>query len=94
MAKSKFDSNELVKFLTSKWKNTPCPMCHVGSFNVSDTIYELREFNQGALVIGGAPIIPVIPIICNNCGNTVLVNALLSGAIEAPKKEGDKDNAK
>ena len=38
------------------------------------------EFNQGNLVLGGQ-LVPVVPVVCNNCGNTVLVNAILAGLI-------------
>lgn len=43
-----------------------------------DTLFELRQFNEGSMVIGG-PLIPVIPISCGNCGNTVMINAIAAG---------------
>jgi hypothetical protein len=61
-------------------------MCGTGNWNVSDSIFELREYNQGNLVVGGGPIIPIIPITCDNCGNTVFVNAILAGLIEQKSK--------
>jgi len=36
------------------------------------------------MIIGGVPIVPVIPVTCSNCGNTVLVNALMTKAITPP----------
>ncbi len=87
----KFKSEKFINHLKEKWGGRPCPQCGVGNWGVSDTVYELREFNQGNFVIGGVPIMPVIPVTCNNCGNTILVNAMLSGAIEPPpKKEEEK----
>ena len=56
-------------------------MCGIGGWNVQDSTYQLLEFNQGSLVIGG-PVIPVIPIVCNNCGNTLLVNAIIAGVLK------------
>jgi hypothetical protein len=91
---TKFDSARFIDYLKSKWEGRACPLCGVGNWNVSESIFELREFNKEAFVIGGAPIVPVIPVTCANCGNTVLVNAIISGALESDKKEKGDANAK
>lgn len=44
------------------------------------------EFNKGGLVIGGQ-VIPIIPITCDNCANTLFVNAILSGVLKANEVE-------
>jgi len=82
----KVDSQKLLNHLNSKWQGRPCQMCGVGNWTVSDSIFELREYNQGNMVIGGGPLIPVVPVTCNNCGNTVFVNAIKAGLIEPNKK--------
>jgi predicted nucleic-acid-binding Zn-ribbon protein len=89
---NKMNVNKLLKHLNDKWGNIACPMCGSSGWNVSDTIYELREFHGGNLVLGNGPIVPIVPVSCNNCGNTVLVNALLSGAIDKPNIESEKNN--
>ena len=91
---AKFKSSEFINHLKSKWQGRPCPLCGVGNWNVSDTVYEFREFRHGDFVIGGVPIVPVIPVTCNNCGNTILVNAIVSGAVEPPKQEKEEKNGK
>lgn len=78
---------KFLNHLNSKWGNKPCPMCSSSGWNVSENIFELREFHGGDIVLGNGPIIPVIPVSCNNCGNTVFVNAIISGAIEKPNNE-------
>ena len=83
----KINSEILIKHLQTKWKGQKCQMCCEGNWNISDTIFELREYNQGSLVIGGGPIIPVIPITCDNCGNTILINAIKAGVIEIKKNK-------
>lgn len=82
----KVDTEKLLSHLKSKWQGRPCLMCGTGNWNISDSIFELREYNQGNLVLGGGPIIPVVPITCDNCGNTVFVNAIKAGLIESNKK--------
>jgi hypothetical protein len=78
---TKIDGTRLIEHLRQKWMGRPCPMCGVGNWNVQDTTFELREFNEGNLIVGGGPIIPIVPVICSNCGNTVLVNALSAGLV-------------
>jgi hypothetical protein len=87
---AKFDTEQLLTHLRVKWANRPCPMCGQGPWQVQDSIFQLLEFSEGGLTIGG-PVIPVIPVACTNCGNTVLVNAIVSKALvqQVPeKKEG------
>ena len=79
---AKFDGQKAIDHLQEKWAGRPCPLCGVGSWNVHDSTYQLTEYNQGSMVIGG-PVIPLIPVICNNCGNTVLINALTAGILKA-----------
>ena len=78
---AKFDGNKVIAHFRAKWAGRSCPMCGIGRWNVQDSTYQLLEFNQGSLVFGG-PVIPVIPVVCNNCGNTLLVNAIIAGVIE------------
>jgi hypothetical protein len=78
---AKFDGQKVIEHLKAKWAGRPCPLCLVGNWNVHDSTFQLTEFNEGSMVIGG-PVIPVIPVICNNCGNTVLVNAITAGLIK------------
>ena len=81
---SKIDTEKLIKFIDSKWHASVCPMCGVRAWGVSEKVFELREFNEGNLVIGGpnSVISPVIPVTCRNCGNTVFINALSTGLLE------------
>lgn len=89
---AKIDEKKIISHLKEKWEARLCPMCGKGPWNVQDSTYQLMEFNEGAFVVGG-PVIPVIPITCGNCGNTVLVNAILSGIMQSsapPYKEETK----
>ena len=80
------DFAHLLDFLQAKWQNRPCPMCGGGPWQVEDTPYQLTQFQQGGFLIG-APVVPVAVITCGNCGNTVLVNALLAKVIPSPAKQ-------
>jgi hypothetical protein len=80
------DTDKLVKFLEERWGQVPCPMCHHTEWSVGDIITQLTQYAGGALVAGG-PVYPLIPVVCRNCGNTVLVNAVVTGAIASQTQE-------
>lgn len=63
----------------------PCALCGKVEWELSDRIYELREFSGGGLLVGGS-IYPVIAMTCRVCGTAVLLNAIVLGLIdrEAP----------
>ena len=84
---AKFNSEKFLNHLKKKWEGRPCPLCGIGNWNISDSVFELRKFHGGNLVISGGPVVPIVPVTCSNCGNTIMVNALLSGAVEKPEKE-------
>ncbi|MBI2175021.1 MAG: hypothetical protein HYU33_07475 [Candidatus Omnitrophica bacterium] len=80
-----FDSQALIKYLNEKWAGRKCAQCGVGNWQIQDSLFELRQFSGGGLVVGG-PLIPVVPVTCANCGNTVLVNAILAGVLPKPEE--------
>jgi len=86
--KPEFDGHELRAYLEHKWGPVSCQMCRQGTWVIGNSLFELREYHGGAVVFGGAPIVPIIPITCSNCGHTVLINALVAGLL---KKNGGSD---
>lgn len=77
-----FDSEKVFRHLFTKWYNRKCPMCKAKNWGVSDSIYELKGFNQKEQSSGATPIIPVIPVTCENCGNTILINAIAADIVK------------
>ena len=86
------DSEKFIEHLKGKWGARKCPMCNSGNFNVSENVFELREYKGGGLILGGAPIVPVVPVTCMNCGNTILVNSLVSGVTDSDEKEKKEED--
>jgi hypothetical protein len=84
----KVDTPKLIKYLSDKWQGKPCPMCGHAGWSVQDYVFELSVFQRGGLVVGGGPLVPVVPVFCDNCGNTVLVNAISAGVVEREIKDG------
>ena len=48
---NKPDGEEIIEFIHSHWSNQICPMCGGRAWNVSDKIFELREFNDANFVL-------------------------------------------
>lgn len=76
------NQDKLINILNEKWGNRPCNMCGTGNWLVSDKVFELREFNNGDLIIGGGPITPLVTITCSECGNTILINPIVIGVLD------------
>lgn len=80
--------NKAIDTLSSFLK-TPCSVCESKDWILNDTIFELREFQGGGLVIGGkSSVFPVITVICKHCGNTLFFNAIQLGLIQKEKEDG------
>jgi len=73
-----------VSHLKQKWAERSCPICRAQVWNVPNSLFELREFSGGGLVIGGdMSLFVVVPIICEECGYTHLFSATRSGLLKA-----------
>lgn len=80
----------LLNKLNREWRLRTCPICMSTNWTIIDKVFELREFNGGDFVVGGGSILPLIPLTCNNCGYTHLINPFVTGAIPRPEENGEK----
>jgi len=89
MASYEIEGGRVLQFLDEKWKPPgSCPVCRKLGWNVSDTLFEVREYHKGGLVVGGSTV-PFIMATCGNCGYTLFFNAIVAGIVERPGgKEG------
>jgi len=86
----KVDKADLQKALQSSYSDgsTKCLLC--GGQMVWDlTVFELREYNKGSLVLGGkdSSLAPLIIATCQSCGHVEFFNAIKLGLIDP--KTGD-----
>jgi len=72
-----------------------CPVCTNNQFSLAGGFTNdfLMDNIQGGLVIGG-PVLPSLPIVCTNCGNTFFLNARVLGVSEEPVKDEKKKEEK
>jgi hypothetical protein len=62
------------------WKDKKCPFCGEKAWVFSDKIFELKEFQEGNIILGeGTSFFPVIPIICGKCTHTIFLSAVKLG---------------
>ena len=90
LSMTKIDPKKIIEHLDKRWKDKTCPVCHSDKWSLGDQIFEIREFNEGNLIVDSGPIFPVIPIVCDSCGNVVLLNAIKAGFLENKKDENSK----
>jgi len=72
-----------------------CPVCTNDNFSLAGGFTQdfLMDKIGGALFLGG-PVLPSIPIVCTNCGNTFFLNTRVLGIDfdERKKEVKDKEN--
>jgi hypothetical protein len=70
---------KLVQFIQIKWKLDDCPVCRkTETYDVSEQVYQIVEYPEMGR-LSGEVVAPIVPVTCRNCGNTILVNALVAG---------------
>lgn len=81
MKLSDVNFKKINEHIAKKWQApVACPVCKQNNWSVSSEILELREFHGGSMVIGrSSAVVPIVPVTCSNCGNTVLFNPLVAG---------------
>jgi hypothetical protein len=81
MKLSEEDYKKITQHIAEKWQApVACPVCRKNNWSVSQEVLELREFHGGSMVVGGnSAIVPITPVTCSSCGNTVLFNPLVAG---------------
>ena len=91
-------AQKFIEYITRATDNKPiiCPICGKSQWSVNNVVTEMREFQNGNLIIGGeSSIMPFVSITCNNCANTLFVNAIIAGIVSPQEKqEKQKDNQK
>ena len=78
-----------IGIITNKLSNVKieCSTCGHKELTLVDRVMEFREFNDGNLIIGGSSsVVPVILLMCKNCGEMKMFNAVVLGVIDNEEK--------
>jgi hypothetical protein len=76
--------HDIVSLFRSKFpKGIPaCGLCAAEKWFFDDVLYELRESQAQHLFSSrDAKVFPVLVVTCSNCGNTHMINALVTGVV-------------
>jgi len=70
--------NKIISFLEEKKPGGhKCSVCQRNEWQVFGKIFQMRQFRMA-----GGIVIPCVMIVCTNCGNTHLFNAISLGIID------------
>jgi hypothetical protein len=64
-----------------------CPICQTRSWTILPQLVTPLVYAEGGLLLGGASY-PHFVLVCNNCGNSQFINAVITGLVEPKKPEG------
>ncbi len=86
------ERKKISEMLREKGVPEKCPLCGQGKFRLPDSIAFIHVFEPGKTIetLGGqvefgwfpAGSMPCLILICNNCGNTILLNLKMTGLWE------------
>lgn len=78
----KVNQEKLINTINQKWLSKNCPMCGKNNWNIgTDMITMLGVSEDTSIQIGGR-ITPVVPVTCNECGNTIYINPLAINCVD------------
>lgn len=70
--------------LKNKWKNRKCIFCNNDKWVITDSILELREFDEKRSLLGkGEQVMPVVSLMCSGCYHTIFLSAIKLGIIDS-----------
>lgn len=78
---AKLDSEKFLRVIKEKWSNKRCSMCGKNEWVIEESIVTpLFVGEDGGIQLGGK-YIPLVPVTCVNCGNTMLINPKVTNTL-------------
>ena len=85
----KIDTSKVEEWLNSQWLGPKqCPVCGNNDWLIFPRAYEMREYQGGDFVMPGS-VVPLVAVMCNVCGHTLLFNGLALRVVERAKGGGE-----
>ncbi len=75
------EKKRLVEKINEIWGDTTCPICQKHDWTTSGEIYTPSLINEQGRIDLGKKMLPLMPITCSNCGNTLFINGKVLGCI-------------
>lgn len=78
----RINRERLIENINRNWSTKNCPMCGGNNWAISDDVMAMMRVGENNDIMLGGRITPVVPVICNECGNTVLINPIVARCTE------------
>lgn len=76
------NQTKTIEKLNQKWTHSKeCECCGADNWSLSDKISSPMHMEGNSIALGGS-ISPQITVVCNNCGNIKLFNAIILGLMK------------
>lgn len=86
----KYDKNKVSEWINENLPDAlKCPICGESKYFLMDKVWELGEFEPGPGF--GRQVLPVVAMMCNVCGHTILFNAIAVRAVKRSDAQGGSD---
>ena len=73
------------------WENKICEICNEKNWNLGDNIFVLKEYHCIVNPFKKKEMVqPIFTILCRNCGNMKIINAIVFGIVN--NKSGEFNN--
>lgn len=82
------DVDKVVAWLKLWWHNQTCPICGNAGFSISEELVQTVSYPDAAVSRGAG--YPMVMLICNSCGYTLLFNAVKMGLVKQAKFPWEK----
>lgn len=69
---------DAIKWIHAKLPDLRCPLCNQREFTIGELLASPIVMKNA---INLATPVPLVPFVCNNCGNTLLFSAVLMGLV-------------
>ena len=80
----KIESEKAQEWFNKNWQGSKlCPICENKQWQLVEEFVEIRNYNPNP--DGQAGVYPSALIVCVNCGNTLIINAIVAGFAQLNK---------
>ncbi len=66
-------------FINTKWTTKKCHLCAANDWAIRG--YVLLPIGDKLHLVIGQEVLPSVVVVCKNCGNTHVINAVIAGAV-------------
>ena len=87
MKLNKAQISAFLNILDEKWPDPKtCPVCQNTNWDTIDIVFELKGYESKSRPAVSPTIMPLVPVSCKTCGNTILFNLISMGVLDKPNK--------